>query len=223
MTVKTQEVSKPIMKQLPDTWICWATRHSVSYTPHPPSRVTWMARWAGNVRTCLCYSLTCDWQALSDSVHAHALWHAQSSLCSRADGLIHCLVRLLVQLLLYQIGFRSVPGNPNKNRNLCFLTNMTTDWSALSWKQGRWFKMRTRGGKKWHEIKTRAQRSEVRGMAPYLCFSSSLCDDLKDTGGICVSTLEAPEHRGDTLDEIQTTEGSTTKVKGPSFDGLISF
>lgn len=57
-------------------------------------------------------------------------------------------------------------------------------------------------------------------MAPYLCFSSSLCDDLKDTGGICVSSLEAPEHRGDTEDEIQTTEGRPTKGKGPSF-GLI--
>lgn len=50
-------------------------------------------------------------------------------------------------------------------------------------------------------------------MAPYLCFSSSLCDDLKDTGGTCVSTVEAPEQRGDTEDEVQTTEGRTTRVK----------
>lgn len=92
-----------------------------------------MARWAGNVRTCLCYSLTCDWQSLSDSVHAHVVWHAQSGLCSHADGHIHCFVRLFCCI---RSPLENVSGSPNRNRNLYFLTNMTMDQRARAIRAG---------------------------------------------------------------------------------------
>lgn len=52
-------------------------------------------------------------------------------------------------------------------------------------------------------------------MWPYLCFSSSLCDDLKDRRGMCVSTLEAPEKQN------SNDQRKETKVKDPP--SLISF
>lgn len=36
---RTQEVTKPITKQLTDTRICRAARHRLCYTPRPPPRV----------------------------------------------------------------------------------------------------------------------------------------------------------------------------------------
>lgn len=53
------------------------------------------------------------------------------------------------------------------------------------------------------------KRSEIKGMWPYLCFSSSLCDDLKDRRGMCVTTLEAPEKLN------SNDQRKETKVKDP--------